>query len=332
MAVNAPNAGNWNQAVIYQEEFFTLMTETIQQFAEAFNEASANTIQIVPRQLKGDFAKESFFKRVSGLVRSRDPKSNADVSDKLLEQDELISVKVNRGIGPVSQTLDFWKKVGSDPIEMSMVLGVQFGEEIQVDYLNAALAAVNAAMEGMGNVTYDASGETDPLLQTQYLVEGNANLGDRAQRVRAYVVHSKPWHDLIKGQITNGITNIADVVANGGEPATLNRPTIITDSSELVIPEADGSGTADNYITLGLVEGAVTVTQSEDQYVTMQEITGQDNIVWRLQGEYAMNVGVRGNKYTGAEQPDTDDLATAANWSFVMADKKNGPGIRVITE
>lgn len=332
MAIEAPNAGNWNEAVIYQEEFFTLMTEVIQQFAEAFNEASAGAMQIVPRQLKGDFEKSSFFKRVDGLVRSRDPKSNADVADKLLEQDELIGVKVNRGIGPVAQTLDFWRKVGADPVEMSMILGTQFGEEVRVDYVNNAIASVNAALEAIGGVTYDATDENDPLMRTEYLNEGNSKLGDRAQRVRAYIMHSKVWHNLVTNQIVDGITNIADQVSRGIAPASLGKPVIITDSPELVIPEADGAETADNYITLGLVEGAVVISQSEDQYVTMQEVTGQENIVWRLQGEYAFNVAVRGCAYTGSEQPDTDDLSSDDNWDFVMHDKKLGPGVRIITE
>ena len=333
MAFNAPNAGKWNDAVIYQEEFFGQFTEVLQQFSDVFNGGSNGTMRVVPRMLQGDFEKESFIKHIPDLIRIRDPKSNSDVADKKIEQDELIRVKVNYGIGPVSQTLDFWRKIGRDPMEMSFYLGQQTGKQAAVDYVNTGILSLATAMEAQGSLTEDitASDETDKRLRTEYLVRANSLLGDKSNSIRAYVMHSKPWHDILESQILDGVTNVANVrIVTGELSEVLGRPVIVTDSSELEV--RDEYDEIIGYKTLGLTQDALEIAQSESEYVTMSEVTGQDNIVWRLQGEYSANYGVQGFAFTGAEQPDLADLGTTSNWGFVYHDKKMGPGVTLITE
>lgn len=329
---DAPNAGKWNDAVIYQPEFFGQMTEVLQQFSDVFNAGSRGAMTIVPRQLPGDFEKESFIKHIPGLVRSRDPKSNDNVGDKKIEMDELVNVKINRGLGPVAQTLDFWRKIGSDPMEMSFYLGQQTGKQVAVDYLNTGIGSLVTALGGTSGLSYDVTdtAEEKKTLRTEWLVRGNALFGDKSGEIVAYVMHSKPWHDLLEGQIVDGVTDVASTrIFTGSLDAALGRPVIITDSDQLVVK--DEYGAIVGYRTLGLVAGALRLDQSEDQYVTMSEVTGQENIVWRMQGEYAFNLGMQGFAYTGDEAPGDDDLFNAANWSFRYHDLKMAPGVEVIT-
>lgn len=333
MAYNAPNAGNWSDAVIYQEQFFGQFTEVLQQFSDVFNGGSNGTMIVRPRILQGDFEEESFIKHIPDLIRVRDPKSNADVADKKIEQDELVRVKVNYGIGPVSQTLDFWRKIGRDPMEMSFYLGQQTGKQAAVDYVNTGILTLTTALEAQGSLTEDitASDETDKRLRTEYLIRANSLMGDKSNQIRAYVMHSKPWHDILESQVVDGVTNIANVrIVTGELSEVLGRPVIVTDSDELVV--RDEYDEIIGYKTLGLVNDALEIAQSEAEYVTMSEVTGQQNIVWRLQGEYAASYGVQGFAYTGAEQPDHADLGNTSNWDFRFFDKKQAAGVVLITE
>jgi len=338
MAYNAPNAGNWNEAVIYQEQFFGQFTEVLQQFSDVFNGGSNGTMIIRPRILKGDVEQESFIKHIPDLIRIRDPKSNADVADKKIEQDELIRVKANYGIGPVSQTLDFWRKIGRDPMEMSFYLGQQTGKQSAVDYVNTGVLVLATSLEAQGSLTYDVTEESSGnlvndsrKLQTEYLIRGNSLFGDKSNMIQAYIMHSKVWHDILESQVTGGVTNIANVrIITGELSEVLGRPVIVTDSEELIVRDEYDEITG--YKTLGLVQNALEIAQSESEYVTMSEVTGQQNIVWRLQGEYAANYGVQGFAYVGDEQPDHADLGNTSNWEFRFHDKKMAAGVVIVTE
>jgi len=332
MSTTAPNAGNALDAVIYQEEFFGAMTEVLQEEANIFNGASNGALRLVSRSLKGDFEKESFLQIVSGIIRDRDPDSNAVVTSKKMTMDELIHVKVNKAIGPVDQTLDFWRKIGSDPSEMSYALGEQAGKAAAIDFVTYGVSALVAALRSDSNVVYDAvtspvDGQTGP--SARHLNAAMAQFGDKSNRIVAWLMNGTTYHNLVDKDIADKVDGVAASVIYGGTPGTLGKPVIVTDNSSLSTTDFNEDTIEDdsrNFI-VGLVAGAAEVAQSEEQIVTMQDITGHENLVRRMQGEYAYNVGVRGYAYTGAKNPDLATLAASANWDLRMHDSKMGPGV-----
>lgn len=62
---------------------------------------------------------------LSGLVSRRDTTSTAGATDQNITQDEFVTVKLNRKIGPVLQTRDSFRKImaGKTEQEMSFILG-----------------------------------------------------------------------------------------------------------------------------------------------------------------------------------------------------------------
>src|SRR3954470_21630845 len=131
--------GTQSDFKIYQEQFKGGMGEKLTQVSDAFNAASNNTLQIKPRNIRGQYEQTSFFKLVSGAVTRRDPTSTSSATKLALTQDELASVKLNRKIGQVSNTLDSFRKIGQagdDDQTLSFLLGGQFAKAVQVDYLN----------------------------------------------------------------------------------------------------------------------------------------------------------------------------------------------------
>jgi len=320
-------AGTKTDFVIYEEQFFGGMTETLLQNSDAFNGASQNAIRLVPRRLKGDYEQESFMKEVSGIVSRRDITSVADASDLKLEQDELVGVKLNRKIGPVTQSRDAFRKIAQDPATFSFILGQQWGQAVMVDYVDSAVRSAVAALGGQLSLRTLDGGNT---LTHTILATGLSKFGDAQKNVICWVMHSKQWFDLVKVSISDKITNIADVTIVQGTAATLGRPTIVTDSAALVV-----SGSVDQYLTLGLVADGVVIDESEERDIVSDVITGKENILIRLQGEYAFNLRVKGfawNMLSGGVNPSDAAVGTDTNWLKRVGDKKACAGVMILTK
>ncbi len=310
---------------IYQEQFFGGVVEVLLQRVKAFGAASRNAIRVVPSSLKGDYEYESFFQKISSLISRRDTTSTAVVTDLALTQEEKIGVKLNKKIGPVANTLDSFRKINEDPERLSFILGEQWAPEILASYLNTALNGLDAALSFSG-WTVDKTGASTTTMTTAHLVDAMAKMGDGAERIVAWVMHSKPYFDLVKEQIAAKITDVANYVVRDGMPITLGRPVIVTDSSDLL-------NTLD-YTTLGLVANAAVVTESETREIVSEKVTGLENLVYRIQGEYAFNLGVKGFKWdvsNGGANPTDANVGTQSNWDKVAAENKGIAGVRLLT-
>jgi hypothetical protein len=146
-------------------------------------------------------------------------------------------------------------------------------------------------------------------------------------------MHSKPWFDLMEGQVSDKVTNISDVIVYGGSPGTLGRPVIVTDSPYLVNYQTVTSGPAgDNYIVLGLTEDAVVMNQSEEESILSDVLLGKENIIMQYQGEYAYNIRVKGFSFGNTANPTAANLGTKGNWTFRMHDGKLGPGVGLVVQ
>ena len=318
---------------IYQEQYHTGLTETLQQNSDIFNERSRGGMRFVTQSRMAEYEKAAFFAHISGLVRRRDPTSVATVADKKLVESEHVSVKINRGLGPVLTTKDAFRKIGMSPEAFSLQLGRQFAPDVAVDYANTALIAGVAALRSQASIVKDASTATGTAtLRHTYLASALAKFGDAAGRIRCWVMHSKVYWDLVQQSITDNVFEIGGLAVREGRAETLGIPTIITDSSALTETSASGDAT---YMILGLTENGIVVKQSEEQDIESDLVTGQDNLSIRIQGEHAYNVGVKGYSWSvtgGGVNPTDSALGTTTNWSLVSHDVKLGAGILLITD
>ena len=321
--------GRLPEGIIYPELVHGGMVETLVQNTDAFNAASLNTIRLVTQRRRGDFHQESFFKNVSSLINRRDVNvspANPTVASSPVPVDENISVKLNRRVGPVDQTYDSFRKLGdsADLEVLSFLLGEQIAKAMQVEMLDSGLRSVVAASTANGTLIHTASAG----LITDSLVSGLALFGDASNRVSMWIMHSKPFFELIQAQITANIDGISNFNIAQASPVTLNRPVLVTDSAALV----DASVSPQKYITLGLVESGVVMEDSEEELMYTDVITGKENIVARLQGEYAYNVGCKGSKWdvtNGGVNPNDAALGTSTNWDIIMDDVKDLSGFAI---
>ena len=165
-------------------------------------------------------------------------------------------------------------------------------------------------------------------------MNGNSAFGDASQRVVAYVMHSKVYHDLMRQSIADGLTDVAGVTIHNGTVASLGKPVIVTDSASLISAGTGLTTGHDEYLTLGLTAGAIRLEESEDRQIVSDLITGLENLVLRYQGEYAFNLNLKGYAWdiaNGGANPTAGALATATNWDKVASDNKSIGGVRIIT-
>lgn len=325
-------AGMVANMVIYEDEFYAGMFESVTQNTNAFNAASANAIRLVQRDLIGNYNKESFFKTISSMITRRDLTSVSTVADTAMTQDELIGVKVNRRIGPIAQAIGALQKIGSSQSEMSFILGKMIGEEKVKDLLNTSVMAAQAALVGQSALVYDNTAQATTTLNHLALVKGLAKFGDAANRIGCWVMHSKPYFDLMGQSITDKITNVADVVIYNGTVATLGKPVVVTDAASLWDVQGSGSAGDDIYSVLGLTVDGVVAAESEEEQIVSEVVTGLAQLVFRVQGEYCFNLNIKGFKWdtnNGGSNPTDTALGTSTNWDKAVTSDKDLAGILI---
>lgn len=322
---------------LYDTEFFSGVNLYLQQNVQVFNENSAGGIRLVTQALRGNFERQSFMSEIQNIIQDRDPTNMAALTPLDMAQDELISPKVNRTIGPVGKTLDTWKKIDEDPQMMSLLFGQQTAPAILRDWLHTLLVSGTTAMGTEAGMVYDVINNanlTDKTLKGAYLIRGQNLLGDKSQRLSAFVMHSGAHADLMIEQSdkANVIDQIGSTILYGGSPATLGKPVVVTDDEALIVRNPAGDGSQpDQYKVLGLTEDALVATQSEDETIMSDVPLLTGNLRMIIQGEYAFNVGVKGFAYTDtAASPDLAALGTAGNWDYRYGDVKNGPGFMIL--
>lgn len=317
--------GKASDLKVYNPQIQAGLIETLTQISAVFNEASRGCIQLVANRRPGDYVYEAFWQNPSGLVSRRDTTSVSAATDIAMTQAEDIRVKLNRKIGPVAQTLDAFRKIGktADENALDFMIGTQVAKAMQVEMCDTALLGTAYALNNQASVKYTIP--TNGTLNTAGLVSGLALRGDRATDVACWVMHSKPYYDLVQSQITANITGVSNFNIATATPITLNRPVLVTDSPSLVV-----SGAPNDYLTLGLVPGAVSVEDSEEEYVARFIETGKENLIVRVQGEFAYTLGVKGFKWdvaNGGANPASAAIGTGSNWDTTYASLKDWAGV-----
>lgn len=325
-------AGKAPDFKIYQEYMNTRITEKLTQVGDIVNAQSNGAIRLTTIGRRGDYEYQNFFAAISSLVSRRDNTSVSAASDLPMTQEELVSVKLSRKIGPVAQTRDAFRKLMSrfDVTEFSGIIGEQAATAIQLDMVNAGLLAARAALyqQTASRFTQSSLGSLD----TTTLVDGLALMGDRADRIVAWVMHSHAYFALTKTQIAANIDGVSNFVVANASPVTLNRPVIVTDSASLI--NQINSPDVDNYHTLGLTRDAIICEDTESTDIVVDDVTGLDTLVVRYQGEFAYNVGLKGFKWdvgNGGANPLDSALGLGTNWDTAFTSVKDRAGVDVVT-
>lgn len=311
---------------VFNQFTYTTATEILQQQIALFNEATGGAMILRAANNLGDYTDETFYALIAGLIRRRNVYGSGTVAEKVLEMLLASSVKVAGGTPPVRMDPAWFSWINRAPEEAGVVYGKQLSTGLLADMVNIALGAAVAALSGISAVVNDASGGTADF--SDFL--GAARLfGDQSQNLRLWVVHSKVMFDVFGAALTN--TEKLFVFGNVNvRQDGFGRQFVITDSPSLI----DLVASPDNYLSLGLVPGAVIVEQNDDFLQNIQTNNGFENIQRTIQSEWTFNLGVKGftwDKTSGGHSPNDAALTSTANWDKVVTDNKELAGVLLRT-
>ena len=322
--------GLHSDAVIRDALFEAGFIEGVGQNTNAFNEASNGAIRLVSQMERGFYSKRRFFDTLSSIISRRDLTSVAAGTGVKPTMDEIISVKLFRNAGPVDYTEGLFRTMaGMDLDEFSFELGGEVARYAVKDYLNSAVIAATAALsQETSTLVHDA---TDGNLAFTDLNTGFGKMGDAQMNFAALLMHSKHLNDLIADGLANYVVeNVAGSMIVTGAVQAMGRPIIVTDSPALVVTDGVTSG-EDAYVALGLMPGAIVVTESEELSVA-QYFLDRQQITRRFHGEHAFNVEIKGYKWdtgNGGNNPTDANLGTSDYWDAVVADKRDKAGVYI---
>lgn len=311
---------------VFNKQTYTVLTETVSQAVDKFNEASSGALVLQSGQNQGDFTIDAAFKQIAGLVRRRNAYGTGAVTAKRLEQLLNVAVKVAAGTPPIEFEKQQYDWILLNPELAAIKIGEQLAKAQLQDMLNAAVRSLGAALDGNAAVKHDASAGTATFGAFN---TGAAKFGDRSGDLAAWIVHSKVMHDLFANALTNNEKLFSYGTVNIMRDP-FGRLFVVTDADPLIV-----TGAPNKYRSLGLVDGAAVVQPNGDFRAIIDEKTGSENITSVYQAEWTYNVGLKGYAWdtaAGGKSPTDTAIGTSANWDKNASSDKDTAGVLVLTQ
>jgi hypothetical protein len=314
-------ASNLTNLQVFEQTVQTAMMQGIAQMCDLFNTASRNTIVLRSGDNPGDYNRETLYDMDAAVVE-RDVYDDDTVAEANLHRDVVGGVKVSYGTKPIRIDQALWTHIGRSPSEAGIVVAQRLAPAFLQQKLNLAIMSAAACLQNVGStVTYDT---VDAVISLAALNSGSSLFGDRSGAIAAWVMHSTPFHQLIAAGLANStalftfgtVSIMSDV---------MGRPFIISDSDDLIATDGD-------YLTLGLVPGAIVLEENPGFRAVVQTSTGRTNITDTYQAEGSFNLTLKGMKWDeehGGASPKSDALSVGTNWDIVVNSIKDGPGVVV---
>ncbi|WP_313398186.1 major capsid protein [Stenotrophomonas sp.] len=314
-----------SQMQVFNDYIMPATIETLGQMIDKFNQASNGAIRLTTEGFTGDFLQESFFSSIHSAQRRVDRyAAQAAAAATDLTQLKHSAVKVAGGFGPIRfepGQLTWLSKPTAEGIE---VASRNFAEALLADQLNTAILAARAAIANQAAVTNDVSATAG--VDYAGLNNAHAKFGDRSGNIVANVMRGAIYHKLIGQNLTNAASLFQS--SNVRVVDILGKAVIVTDAPALYV-----AGTPNKDYVLGLVDGAVVVSDGGDVISNIETSNGQTRIETTMQVDYTFGLSLKGytwDEANGGKSPDNAKLGTGSNWDKVATDIKHTAGVVLI--
>lgn len=331
---------NYTDFVIDNQYFHTGMFEGVTQNLGLFNEVSSGAVRLTDDRYAGHYNDRLLYKTMEDAWTRRDITAQTAVSSADTKKVEEISqrgVKFNAKMYSPFVLHAFQKNfdpgMKGDYQEISRKIGQATAVGRLKQQVNHALYASRAALKNQSTSLYSnatSAGNYSGKMNSGDLGLSRAKLGDASGKLRCWIMHSKVYFDLVGNQVADKVTGVSDFILREGTGLTYNIPVLIIDSPALTAVIGSGSAAYTEYYTLGLVEDAVVIANSEPEVMVAEVVTGAENLRIDLQGEGAHNIEVKGFQWdtsNGGINPTEAALATGSNWDLASAHVKNRAGL-----
>lgn len=308
--------------IVKNPYFFTNFFHSLAENYMLFNKASNGCILYnLGRDLatragmkEGDFQETIFWKREQ-LIFDRNPYIQKEVDAIKLQQDSTMTVKYERRMGPLEwDPSSFGVQRYTTEAEYATVFGRMAAEEEFQNKLERAIGAFCGATQNVTELNISAGD-----VSWEAFVDGLAAFGDQYQRIKCWVMHSKHFFQLMKGNINNAQNLfIFGTVKVMHDPIAM-APIIISDNKSL-----EESG------ILGLTESAVSILDDGYYKETILEMPGYENIRTLFQAEWNCILGVKGYKYKAEDAnkaPPIEKTSDKGMWDKIDDNPKNLAGV-----
>lgn len=310
----AENTTTPRDMVIYNTVAVTTFVEKLQENLDVFNKASQGAIVLDSEMKMGAFSKSSFFK-LNGHTEWRDIYSTEKAEHKKIAMGENVSAKIPWMYGPYSTTIEAFNRQGLTTATFAASVGEDAAQAQKEAYIAHAMAALKGALTASSLVV---KGSFKTGAPQKALSAGLRKFGDKAQRIRLFVMNSVDAFDFMESSIDNKLYEEAGMVVYGGAPGTLGKAVLVTD--ECPVGEV-----------YGLVQNAVRVTETQASQFVFYEINDQINLAVGYRGEGNFNIEVLGHSYDvkQGENPKLATLASPATWIKTAESIKSTAGVIV---
>lgn len=309
---------------VFTEYSRSTFSESLAYNVDLFNAATRGGIVLRAAAHDGDYSDTSIWAKISGLVRRRNAYGSGAVTEKVVAQLLETGVKVAAGIAPVRIDPGMMRWIQRSPEEAGAVVGQQMAKDTLGDMLSAALLAARVALIQEGTNYYDATAVGAGTATLAILNTGRSKLGDRADDIACWVLHSKQLFDIYGAALANSnlLFNFGNVkVASDG----FGNPLVMTDSASLL---------ATKYHAIGVVPAGLMVDQNSDFEDNVQTLNGDENIKRTYQAEWSYNLALKGfawDKTNGGHSPNDTAIGTGTNWDKYATSAKDLCGVVVKT-
>lgn len=301
--------------VIYNDLAQTAYLERIQDVIDIFNAASAGAFVLDNDLIEGDLRKRAFYK-LGGSIAHRDVNSTGKVDAQKIGAGEMVGVKVPFKYGPYETTEEAFKRRARSLEEFSELVGQDYADAVLEGYVQYAMAGLKAAIGANANMVATGSFATDGK---KVLTKGMRKFGDRFARIALWTMDSSTYFDMVDQAIAEKVYEEAGVVIYGGQPGTMGKPVLVSDT----IP-------ADTIF--GLQAGAIKVTESQPPGFRSYPINDQENLGMGFRAEGTFNLDLLGYSWkdsAGGVNPTLASIGSGANWTKYATSDKVTAGVLI---
>lgn len=330
----------------YAEEIVeSVRLHRLTQETNVINSASRGAITVnLSGATRGRKPEVGFANRISGLIQSRDPDSTSTLTPVRFTGTTQRAVNCFRS-APADYALQDFRDLGLGEENGAALYGTQLADGMLLDIVNTAVSALVGGIGAIGaTALHDVSGvgTGGAPFSMAVLEAGKAKMGDARSELATMLIHSVPLSSLYVDSITSEAAafHVAGTIINEGNVRTMGLTTVNSDAAALIVDESTSTA-ANNYLTLLLTPGAVTINVL-DMNTIVDTVTGAynatpQNILVRLLHEWQFTVTVKAVSYKSASaaNPTNAVLATSSTWEVPgtpTLSVKQGPGVIVKTD
>lgn len=339
--------GSIADAVVNTPFAHTGIIEGVSQNIDLFNAVSNNTIVLRDPVNRGGYNADQIYfgtfedfatrhKVASGgTLSSADVKNVVDIATR--------AVKMNAKI-VVQQDEQFFRKGASGIQNIDDAAGIVRGA-IEREFVRAAMKrqvndcinGLQAAIRSQSTLVHDVSAAAGSAgtngLTHSALNSMLAKMGDMRGSVRALVMGSESYRQLVDQNVGVALTGVSDLVLREGTTATYGLPVLVTDAPSLTATDITSSASSPaEYVVLGLVPNASELTVTEAYSFDITKMTGQEIPSYEMFGRWAHELRLKGLSWKSAspDNPTGAELGTTTSWEKKATNVKNCAGVALI--